>query len=133
MNNVIKNITLVSVLAIAASCSTKREMVNTFGYYDSNRDDRVDREEFSAVFPERGDFENWDADEDRRLTEDEWEKGFNVYSSSYPYEERGLFDDWDTNRDSYVDDNEFNDGFFGLWDGNDDNYVAETEFNENNR
>jgi hypothetical protein len=133
MITLIKNLVLTAILLVVLSCSAKREMVTTFGSYDSNRDDRVDREEFETVFAEQGDFNTWDIDEDRRLTEDEWENGFNVYSSSYPYEERGVFDDWDTDNDSYVDDDEYNDGFFGLWDSNDDDYVEEREFDENSR
>lgn len=133
MISLIKCLALSSILLMIVSCSTKREMVTTFGSYDANRDDRVDREEFETVFAEQGDFNTWDIDEDRRITEDEWEKGFNVYSSSYPYEERGIFDDWDTNKDTYVDDDEYNEGFFGLFDSNDDNYIDQREFDDTNR
>lgn len=123
----ILNIAVILLLLLSA-CQGNREMVHTMGYYDTDRNDEVDPEEFNKVFANQGDFDSWDIDEDRQLTEDEWNEGFNNYRSSYPYEERGLFDDWDTDNDAYVDDNEFNEGFFGMWDEDDDGLITAEEW-----
>lgn len=114
-------------LMIFASCAGPRE--NSYTTWDSNRDSRVDRDEFETVFRDRDTYGDWDSNGDRRLDRDEWETGFNVYNSSYPYDEDGVFDEWDTERDDYIDENEFLDGSFDLMDNNDDNYIEESEYN----
>ncbi|MGK7391634.1 MAG: hypothetical protein ACNS60_14870 [Candidatus Cyclobacteriaceae bacterium M2_1C_046] len=124
---------LTLVMLIFSACQGNREMVHTFGYYDTNQDYEVDPEEFNTVFANQGDFKNWDIDEDRRLTEDEWNEGFNVYGSSYPYEERGLFDDWDTDNDAYVDNDEYNEGFFDLFDADGDGIISQDEWEKYER
>ena len=113
------------------SCTSNREMVVTYDGYDTNRDKKIDRDEFNTVFSNQGEFSKWDIDKDRRLTSEEWDKGFNNYGSSYPYEEKGLFDDWDTDGDTYVDDEEFNNGFFDLFDGDDSDDITEDEWLDN--
>jgi len=131
MNLSFNILSLFFAILLTAACSGNRETAYAYNDYDSNNDQRIDRDEFSSVFSNQGEFEKWDIDKDRRLSSDEWEKGFNNYGSSYPYEERGLFDDWDTDGDTYVDDEEFNEGFFDLFDGDDSDDITEKEWLDN--
>lgn len=130
MSNVNKMVPIVIVFLIITSCTGNREMVHTLGYYDTDKDFKVNRDEFNTVFRNEGDFDSWDADRDSRINESEWNAGFNEYSSSYPYEEKGLFDDWDTNGDTYVDNNEFSEGVFGMRDNNNDGFIDQDEWDK---
>ena len=116
---------LVLTLLLGA-CSTQRDI--TLTGWDRDKDNRLNREEFETVFRDRNTYEEWDTNGDNQVDKVEWDRGFNVYNSSYPYDEQEGFDEWDTQRDDYIDENEFFEGIFNFFDSNDNNYIEESEY-----
>lgn len=66
-------------------------------------------------------FGDWDADKDKRLTQEEFNAGLG---------DAGIFGDWDANDDSLLDENEFDEGVYGSYDANDDGFIDDNEWEE---
>ena len=80
----------------------------------------------TALAQEEREFGDFDADNDARITLDEWHGGVG---------DIGIFGDRDLNEDDRIDENEFNalgmeDEDFDTWDANDDSYLDEDEYYE---
>jgi hypothetical protein len=79
----------------------------------------------AAAFGQARQFDDFDANDDDRITLDEWHGGMG---------DIGIFDDRDENRDTRLDESEFDalglDGDFDAWDANDDNYLDDNEYYE---
>ena len=73
-------------LALLASTASAQELV--FKGWDSNGDNQVDKDEFSAGMQKQGAFARWDTDRDKRLTQEEFA--------------RGMFKDYDVNSDDAI-------------------------------
>ena len=64
---------------------------------------------------------DWDADNDNRLTQEEFNAGL---------EDAGAFEDWDANDDGLLDKDEFGEGAYETYDANDDGFIDENEWEE---
>ena len=116
-------------------CQTKPMMFLTMtGFYESS-------------------YNMWDADNDNRLNEDEWQSGydysygdyFNDDFNSYDTDKDGYFEyqeyynsfgntdyysNWDKNKDNSLDNNEYSDMVFDSWDRDHNGYIDENEYND---
>lgn len=117
----------IAALAILAACST-----GTADYtaYDMNKDDRLDRNEFTTAYNDLGYFNTWDTDRDGRLMESEWNEGLNSYYPDYDMGAYGGYTDWDLDNDGFISDNEFVERNYGMWDMNRDGYIEVSEYND---
>lgn len=123
-----------------------------FNEFDANNDDFWDINEFNEANNDW--FDEWDLDDDgafndeefyattmgntdinndRRISQEEWNEGQrNMFGN---YAEENDFDAWDVNDDNFIDDNEWNTGFgesnwFSTYDGDADGTITDVEWNE---
>jgi Ca2+-binding EF-hand superfamily protein len=99
-----------------------------FGSWDTNRDDRIDENEFNTVMDDNDYYNRWDADRDNRISETEWNTGIGENYPDYDENTDGLFDDWDTDRDGYLNNDEYYGGTFNAWDDDRSGYLDTNEY-----
>lgn len=66
-------------------------------------------------------WEDWDANGDGDITEEEWDESFAGSST---------FDDWDVDGDGVINESEYSTGLFGTFDANDDGDITEEEWEQ---
>jgi hypothetical protein len=97
-----------------------------YNVFDSNRDRRISRDELDrgwsrlGITNQRASYGTFDRDGDGMLDRNEFRTGFDRI---------GYYDRWDANSDGWLAQNEFNAGLYDAWDMNSDRVVAENEFN----
>lgn len=99
-----------------------------FDEWDINDDGVFDDEEFYTTTMGNADLNN-----DKRISQDEWNEGYNNIYGDYAGEND--FNAWDANNDNFIDDNEWNTGFgdsnwFSTYDGDADGTITDVEWNE---
>ncbi|MGK7397431.1 MAG: hypothetical protein ACNS62_22835 [Candidatus Cyclobacteriaceae bacterium M3_2C_046] len=104
------------------------------GYYyedwDADADELIDEDEFGTAYTDVGYYETWDLDNDGILDQEEWEEGIGTYYDAYNYDAFGTFEDWDLDNDGLISDEEFTDGNFTFWDTDGDGFVDVAEYEE---
>ena len=123
------------------------EGVGGFDQWDTNDDQMWDENEFETVANDEGFYDEWDADNNGNLTDDELYEGtYGVYDENddnqYTQEEFNAwntawggdydYNTWDTNDDNVLDYNEYNAGIgeagvYDDWDADNDNLYSEDE------
>lgn len=125
---------------------------DAFNQYDRNTDRMWDRDEFNANLNESRMFNNWDADRDGSINENEYNQGTSNWqgqntgtqgtttgttgtttnttaTTGTTNNNVGKFSDWDTNRDGKLDQDEFSQGTFNTWDTDRNGNVSTEEYN----
>lgn len=111
------------------------------GYYNTwntNTADDLTEDEVETGFGNAGLFEDWDADNDNMLSqnefgfgETEWFDTWDVNDDQMLNEDEyygGTYETWDTNDDSLLDEDEYYGGLYNAWDTDDSGYIEETEY-----
>lgn len=96
-------------------------------------------------------YDMWDADKDQRLSEKEWQRGFDTSYGDYvttdfkgtdtnkdgyvsygeyhhSLEKSNYYSDWDANNDKWLSYNEVSRNVFDNWDNDNDNFISENEY-----
>lgn len=131
----------------------RSEFVDAFTYHyvddwNTTDNDYLDDEDFYEVV-----YHVWDSDDDGRLTDEEWQVGYDNYFADYivveyddidvdvdgyiVYDEyynviddTEFFADWDFDTDMQLSQNELARGVFNNWDVDDSGFISESEFND---
>lgn len=98
---------------------------NYYEDWDANKDNLLDENEFYGGF-----YKTWDTNRDNRIDENEW----NTASASYGIENE-TWAGWDTSGDGALDENEFRTGmgrtnYYTNWDADRDNRLNEREYTD---
>jgi len=98
---------------------------NYYEDWDANDDDFLDEDEYS-----QGLFSSWDINDDNRLDQNEW----NTASNDFRIGDQN-WTDWDANNDGYLDNNEYRDGisqngWYRDWDADKDNRINKREYSD---
>ena len=135
------------IIALSFSCNRNEEL--TFGDFDKNGNDQIERKEFVDVFVKNyyDDWNNknneylddedfymstyalWDENNDELLSKEEWSTGYDHYYGQYINDD---FEKLDKNTDGYIDHNEFLNAvartdIFVDWDIDASKYINEKE------
>lgn len=100
-----------------------------YSNWDTNDDEKIDKDEFTASFNDNDFYSSWDSNSDDQLDEDEWNSGI---ATNYPYYndvDYGMFRDWDNDNNEYLNQKEFADRTFNLWDEDGDGFINSDEYN----
>lgn len=98
-----------------------------FSDWDFDNDDILTLGEFRGGFgPDTG-WEEYDLDNNDRLSPEEFGEAF----STYGWYEPGLYEEWDANDDDLLTEEEFETGLYDTLDANDDELLMREEFDEN--
>jgi hypothetical protein len=123
----------------------------TFRDIDRDSNLELSDREFSRV--SRDVYGRWDANRDRRVTQNEFNRGWRNWGIGDRQVSYGMFDAnndgildanefrtgfdrlsyydrWDADRDGLLAQNEFNTGMYDVWDADSDGVLAQNEFNE---
>ena len=106
--------------ATALMLSAAPASAASFDALDTDRDFNLELEELEVGLQEDGVFDDWDANDDNLLDQDELRE--------VEVEIDIDVNEWDENADGYVDEDEFTTGTFEYFDTNDDQALSEPEF-----
>lgn len=99
---------------------------NFYDTWDTDRDARLTRDEFSTGVGTGTWWNDRDTDRDTYLSEDE----FNAAYSNETWYTPTTYGDWDVNDDNLLDRSEWETGLFDTWDTNRDTYLTADEYDE---
>lgn len=114
-----------------------------FSRYDSNTDQQWDRDEFNTSMGESRTYNDWDADRDGSINEQEYTQGISTWQNQNTTgttetatdagttgntNNFGTFNDWDADRNGTINQDEFNQGTFNSWDADRNGNLSNDEY-----
>jgi hypothetical protein len=107
----------------------EEEALQELGLYDewdADEDDRLTYTEFETGYTGSPWWDDWDTDADTYLTEEEFDAAYGDYDWYTPT----LYDEWDVDDDALLTEEEWGTGLFETWDVDDDEYLTADEYDE---
>lgn len=121
-------ITLTLLLITTFSANAQVYTENEFSAWDADNNEYIDDNEFNTVFEENEWYDEWDADRDGLLSEEEWNDGLVTNYPAYTPDDYGTYADWDLNDNDVVEEDEWQGYTFDMWDEDDDGYITAEEY-----
>ncbi|WP_417427048.1 hypothetical protein [Hoeflea sp.] len=103
------------------------------GVNDWNTDNEagISSDEFRTGLEDTGAFENWDANDDKMLSQDELNEGLGENNTAFGTRfGEGYYDSWDANDDENIGEDEFYDGVYSSYDADSNKVIEEPEFGD---
>ena len=111
-----------------SGCDAGRNEEYKFSDWDQDGNDLIDKKEFYRAYAGTKYHNRWDADQDKYVNEEEWERGVANYWVPYDIGEYGAFSSWDSEVHGRFSENEFQERIFEFYDKEGDGYLNKDEY-----
>lgn len=117
------------ILGLSLSgCDTGGNSEYEFSDWDQDGNELLDEMEFYRAYAGVDYHNRWDVDQDKFVSEEEWETGVANYWVPYDIGEFGAFSSWDPDVHGNLPENKFRERIFGFYDKDGDRYLNKEEY-----
>lgn len=118
---------LLLLFLLVSACGGGRG--NRFEDWDADKDVAITEDEFGTIFRDAGYFSVWDVNNDGLIDKTEWEAGMSAHYPEYNPAVSGYYDAWMGLADEdMLDEEEFTARTYRLWDTNKDGIIDSAEY-----
>ena len=111
-----------------SGCDTGKNKEYEFSDWDQDGNSLIDKKEFYRAYAGTKYHNQWDADQDKFVNEEEWESGVTNYWVAYDIGEYGAFSSWDSDVHGKISEAEFQERIFEFYDKDGDGYLNKEEY-----
>lgn len=111
-----------------SGCDTGENAQYDFSDWDQDGNEMLDENEFYRAYAGTKYHNQWDANEDKYIDEEEWGSGVANYWVAYDIGEYGAFSSWDPDVHGRLSEHQFRERIFEFYDKDEDGFLSKEEY-----